>query len=80
MESHDDEKVDAVTDISPDTSPDPVADASDASLTILYITLALIILAIGIWIIVLMFSKEDSIRILEAMKASHNQLTPVKDT
>lgn len=75
MESHDDEKVDTVTDT------EPVSDTQeDGSLTILYFALALIILAIGIWIVVLMFSKEDSIRILEAMKASHNQLTPVKDT
>jgi hypothetical protein len=64
--------------------PDPTQDigilsSNNSNLRILYITLAIIIGILLLWIIIIIFTKEDPIKILNEMTNLAIQLKPVSD-
>lgn len=57
----------------------PLLASNNNNLRILYITLAIIIGILLLWIIIVIFTKEDPIKILNEMTDLTKQLTPVSD-
>lgn len=52
---------------------------SESGVNILYITFGIVIFMLLIWIIVLIFSNEDSVKILGEMTQTDSQIPPISD-
>ena len=52
---------------------------SSSDLSILYITIGVIFIFLILWIIIVIVTKEDAIKILSEMAKTTQQLTPVSD-
>lgn len=57
----------------------PPTPATDSNLYILYITFAIIVGMLLIWIIIVMVTKEDPLKILNEMNNLASQMAPVSD-
>lgn len=67
------------TELSDSTKSNAIIDTNDNNLQILYITFAIIVGLLLIWIVIVAVTKEDPLKILSAMNNVSAQMQPVSD-